>query len=246
MNFDVRTFWALACCSALQRRLLAVIGAYVVGILVLWRAGRVLLPFKLLAVLVHEVSHAAACWLTGGTVDAIEVRANGGGVTKYRGGWRRVVAPAGYLGGAAWGAAGTAGCASAAGRHAVVAVLGLALVASLSLSVCSASAGNRATTAATCGAGLGALGLACWADGAAAPGVLLYALLFLTTFVSAFSAYDIWDDCVRRYVAGDETSDAVVCARLCPVLPARGWGAAWLVAALALWAAGVFALLALV
>eukprot|EP00956_Cyclotella_meneghiniana_P043092 scaffold252694_cov73-Cyclotella_meneghiniana.AAC.1 len=39
-----------------------------------------------------------------GKVHGIEVYTNEGGVTKYSGGWRWFVIPAGYLGGAFWGA----------------------------------------------------------------------------------------------------------------------------------------------
>ena len=67
-----------------------------------------------------------------------------------------------------------------------------------------------------------------------------FVLLFVTTYVSVFSVYDIYDDCVRRYVNDSQTkSDAVVCAQLCPICPARGWGVVWLVISLGLWAGGV-------
>ena len=38
----------------------------------------------------------------------VEVNINEGGVTRYRGGWRLCVTPAGYLGGALWAAICTA------------------------------------------------------------------------------------------------------------------------------------------
>ena len=70
--------------------------------------------------------------------------------------------------------------------------------------------------------------------------VAQYVLLFVTTYVSVFSVYDIYDDCVRRYVNDAQTkSDAVVCAQLCPICPARGWGVVWLVISLGFWAGGV-------
>ena len=70
--------------------------------------------------------------------------------------------------------------------------------------------------------------------------VAQFVLLFVTTYVSVFSVYDIYDDCVRRYVNDSQTkSDAVVCAQLCPICPARGWGVIWLVISLGLWAGGV-------
>ncbi len=70
--------------------------------------------------------------------------------------------------------------------------------------------------------------------------VAQYVLLFVTTYVSVFSVYDIYDDCVRRYVNDSQTkSDAVVCAQLCPICPARGWGVVWLVVSMGFWAGGV-------
>ena len=35
-------------------------------------------------------------------------------------------------------------------------------------------------------------------------------------------------------------SDAVVCAQLCPICPARGWGVVWLVISMGFWAGGAF------
>jgi hypothetical protein len=54
-------------------------------------------PMKLIAVFVHEFSHAIACWMTGGKVTGMEVKSNEGGVTKYVGGWRWFIIPAGEL-----------------------------------------------------------------------------------------------------------------------------------------------------
>jgi hypothetical protein len=56
---------------------------------------------------------------------------NEGGVTRYRGGWRLCVTPAGYLGGAFWAAICTAVLDYRWGMFAVAASLGLALLATL-------------------------------------------------------------------------------------------------------------------
>ena len=40
-------------------------------------------------------------------------------------------------------------------------------------------------------------------------------------------------------ILGTWRVDAVVCAQLCPICPARGWGVVWLVISLGLWAGGV-------
>ena len=55
-------------------------------------------PLRLLATAVHEMSHAAVCWLTGGRVMKLAVYENTAGVTYYRGGCQCLIAPAGYLG----------------------------------------------------------------------------------------------------------------------------------------------------
>jgi Peptidase M50B-like len=60
-------------------------------------------PMKLLGVFVHEMGHASATWLTCGKVKNIEVYQNEGGITGFSGGWRPIIIPAGYVGGAFWG-----------------------------------------------------------------------------------------------------------------------------------------------
>ena len=96
------------CCNAHQIDVIVAVCAYTVLILGTWRVDAVVKPFKLLAVFVHEGCHACACLATGGRVDGVEVNINEGGVTRYRGGWRLCVTPAGYLGGALWAAICTA------------------------------------------------------------------------------------------------------------------------------------------
>ena len=183
----------LTCCDDDQMAVIIFLAAEVALILALWRCDKLLKPFKLLAVFVHEASHASACALTGGSVEALEVNLNEGGVTEYRGGCQAIVAPAGYIGGAVWGAVGTA-------------IVGMGFDGNLLR--------------------------------------VLFALLFVAAFVSFFSVYDIYDDCVRHYVADpDQTSDAVVCERICLILPARGWGVTWLLFGLACWGFGIYVLL---
>lgn len=60
-------------------------------------------PLRLLTTFAHEFSHAASCWLTGGSVHQIEVYSNAGGVTRYRGGCRCIISSAGFLGESLWG-----------------------------------------------------------------------------------------------------------------------------------------------
>lgn len=95
--------WTLEnCCGTLEITFLCLFAGYMVINFFLWNTF-VVKPMKLIAVFVHEMSHATACWMTGGSVKGIEVHRNEGGVTKYVGGVRYIVIPAGYLGGAFWG-----------------------------------------------------------------------------------------------------------------------------------------------
>lgn len=206
----------------------------------------------------HEASHASACLLTGGSVSALEVNVNEGGVTKFSGGWRRIVTPAGYLGGAFWGAAGTACCGTFVGQILLCALLALGLLATLYLCLAHTSRlENPVTTIATC---VGFLAVSCrglWKDTRSRgrqvlaaliamyvlvdKDALRFGLLFVTTYVSLFSVVDIYDDCVARYVSGGQKSDAVVCEQLCPVLPARGWGVVWVLMSVGFWFCGICA-----
>ncbi|KAL9190909.1 hypothetical protein ACHAXT_000615 [Thalassiosira profunda] len=90
--------WRLDCCCGDEEVILiSLTCGYLLGFFFLWNS-LLMKPMKLVAIFVHEFSHAAACWMTGGQVHAIEVHVNEGGVTKYEGGKRCLVIPAGYLG----------------------------------------------------------------------------------------------------------------------------------------------------
>jgi len=96
--------WTLSnCCGADETMFCVLFVGFFLGNSFLWNTP-LLKPMKLLAVFIHEMSHALACWLTCGEVVAINVFENEGGVTKYRGGCRCCIIPAGYVGCAFWGA----------------------------------------------------------------------------------------------------------------------------------------------
>jgi len=89
------SIWTLqACCEIQEIIFLAFYGAYVLIFFLLGKTS-FLSSMRLLSVFIHEFGHASACWMTGGKVDGIEVYGNEGGVTKYRGGCRCLVIPAG-------------------------------------------------------------------------------------------------------------------------------------------------------
>ncbi len=63
----------------------------------------VVYPLKIFVVLLHELSHAVALWLTGGSVESISLDPRQGGLTIGRGGIAFVTLSAGYLGSLAFG-----------------------------------------------------------------------------------------------------------------------------------------------
>ena len=91
--------WQLSsCCDQREITFLCFYFAYVVAFFLLFNTF-IFKPMRLLSVFVHEFGHASACWCTGGKVSGIEVYNNEGGVTKFQGGCRLLVIPAGYVGG---------------------------------------------------------------------------------------------------------------------------------------------------
>jgi Peptidase M50B-like len=100
---DKDSQWALAgCCEREEWIFIGLYGAYyLLTHFFYWKDF--MKPMKLLCVFVHEMGHASATWLTCGKVKNIEVYQNEGGITGFSGGWRTIIIPAGYVGGAFWG-----------------------------------------------------------------------------------------------------------------------------------------------
>ncbi|HNL39702.1 MAG TPA: M50 family metallopeptidase [Saprospiraceae bacterium] len=66
--------------------------------------GRMALyPVTLLVTFLHEFGHALGALLTGGSVDGMQINADGSGYTITRGGYRAIVLMGGYLGSAVLG-----------------------------------------------------------------------------------------------------------------------------------------------
>jgi hypothetical protein len=85
-----------------RTRLLLGIAAFYIVLWLLW-ATPLVLPLRVFVVLLHEISHAVAGLVTGGSVERIVVHANEGGATWIRGGNAFIVLSAGYLGSLLWG-----------------------------------------------------------------------------------------------------------------------------------------------
>lgn len=83
-------------------KLLLGIAVFYAALWFLWYTP-VIFPLKIFVVLLHEISHAAAAVVTGGSVERIVLNMDQGGATYIRGGNAFVILSAGYLGSLLWG-----------------------------------------------------------------------------------------------------------------------------------------------
>jgi hypothetical protein len=65
----------LSCCNDDQTLFILMYIAYIAIAFATWNAW-VAKPVRLIAVFLHEMSHAVACWITGGQVDTLHVYEN--------------------------------------------------------------------------------------------------------------------------------------------------------------------------
>lgn len=123
--------WDLqGCCD---RNVLIFIGCYIVYAcvtLLFWRSP-ILKPLKLFAVFIHEMSHGSAAWLTCGKIKSVAVYDSEAGLVVYSGGVKAIVIPAGYVGGAFWGACFVTLSASRLGATIAAGIIIFALLISL-------------------------------------------------------------------------------------------------------------------
>ncbi len=77
-------------------------GLFFAALWLLWDTP-IVYPLKIFVVLLHEVSHAIAVVVTGGTLDRITLDPRQGGATYSTNGNALLVLSAGYLGSLAWG-----------------------------------------------------------------------------------------------------------------------------------------------
>ncbi|WVQ73752.1 hypothetical protein IAR50_003332 [Cryptococcus sp. DSM 104548] len=213
--------------NSTQRVTLIVGACYIVAIAILPVLEKLIYPFKLLTVGMHEMSHAIAGVLTCATVEKITLDPQEGGSTKMRGGVPAITLPAGYLGSSFIGA-----CLVACGfdtNASKVACLFLAFIWILTLWWAKSSWVAWATIALMVG-----LVLVCWlvADSVA----LRFFVLFVGVMSCFYAIWDIIDDTLARKV---NTSDASEFAKMIGFCGSRFWGAYWLLVACCFFAAGV-------
>ena len=203
----------------LDGRLLAALAAAALAGILFWNTWP-LYPFKLLVVLMHESGHAAATLLVGGSVDAIRVSPDQGGVTlsRFPPSLLReiVISSAGYVGSA------VSACVllylaarTRQGRWPLIALAGwCALVAALYV-----RDGFTLVFVAGCALALGLLARygAAWLRRAV--------LVFLAAFSSCYALYDIRDDLLHLGSwSGGTDADALARATF---VPAIVWGVLW-------------------
>jgi len=198
--------WTLDCCCGDEEILfISLMCGYLLANFFLWNS-LLLKPMKLIAVFVHEMSHATACWITGGKVNAIEVYENEGGVTKYQGGNRCIIIIAGYFGGAFWGMA----FVMLSGGRTTSLISACVFIFMLMVSLFFAP--NRTMVLLSVGFCVLTAGFILMDRFLFHP-LLQYLTLFYGVFIGSFSVYDVYDDLFTRT---EEGSDAHACHQLIP------------------------------
>jgi len=177
-----------------------------------------LLPIKYLTVFFHELSHALAAVLTGGSVLHIEVNSNQGGLAYTSGGIRFIITSAGYLGSLIWGSAILLAAAKTRYDQHITAGLGILLLLVTAIWV-----RNLEGVIICALTGFGLLGIAAYSN----EKVCDQFLKFLGLTSCFYVLFDIKDDLIDRSIRG---SDAY---KIAEMLYMPDWlvGLVWLVIA---------------
>jgi len=186
----------VTCCNQEQSTFLSLYVASLATVLFLADAI-VFKPARLLATAIHEFSHAAACWMTGGDVTSVKVFENEGGVTQYRGGWRCFIASAGYLGEAVCG---MLALVCSGGRRTSTGAA-IVLIISLILSLCHSP--NRTLVILSVVYAVIIVGLV-WIEWFVYTPVLPYVTLFGGVFLGCSAVRDIFSHLVIRNQPGSD------------------------------------------
>lgn len=222
-----------SCCNDQQTLFILLYIAYVAIAVVTWNT-LIAKPMRLIAVFLHEMSHAAACWITCGQVESVQVYHNEGGVTKYRGGCRCLIIPAGYV-----------GCAFAAmvfvvlsGGRCTATFAASVFCASLLLALCYSPNStmvklNLAYAVLT----MAFLAMEWGIPNLTVPIIQLY-VLFFGVVIGMYAIQDIHQGTVIRSVQG---SDAFACNQeVCPCCLPQCIGLQWAIMAICLQLLGIW------
>ena len=165
-----------------------------------------------------------------GSVKGIEVYKNEGGVTKYVGGWRWFIIPAGYVGGSFWGGFFTVMSGNRWASLASACVFCTAMAVSMFFSP------NKTMVFLNLGFIILTVGFILIDQFLLHP-FLQFLTLFYGVFIGSFSIFDIYDDLITRTVEG---SDAHACHKLIPCCLPRCVGVQFMVVALAFQAGALY------
>ncbi|MEX0276641.1 MAG: M50 family metallopeptidase [Ruegeria sp.] len=194
--------------------------AIVALVFVFWSTP-VVLPLKILIVFMHELSHAIAIVLTGGSVESFSVSPQQGGLVIGRGGNRFISLSAGYLGSLALGMGLLVVALRTNWDRAVLGGFGCVMLLVTVLYV------REAFAIAFCaGVGAAMIGMAWFLSRPVCD--LVLRIIGLTSMI--YVPYDIFDDTIRR--AGIR-SDAFMLAEEFGGTTMM-WGGLWLILSLAL------------
>ena len=205
-----------------------------IGIILFFHDTMVMYPFRLLTTFLHEMSHAIACWITCGSVRAIRVYDNEGGVTSYVGGCRVLIIPAGYVGAAIFGSlfvSMSGGQKTATG--AAGALIGLLLISLF-------FAPNRTMVVLNICYAL-VTSIFIYMEWYVFSPILAYIVLFYGAFVGLHAIFDVYNDCVGRTVL---RSDAYACYEVCPCCLPKAVGIQWAICNILLQLTGIWVAMA--
>lgn len=189
--------------------------ALMLVVIALWQTP-VVLPLKILVVFLHELSHALAAWLTGGSVEQISISALQGGFAVTRGGNLFAILSAGYLGSLLLGVALLMIALRSEADRMVVALLGAVMLAVVVFYV-------RDVFAAIFCSVTGAVLLGCGRFLAHSVNDMVLRVIGLSSLI--YVPYDIYDDTIaRRGVQSDAHMLADAFGGTAQV-----WGFVWLV-----------------
>jgi hypothetical protein len=219
-----------SCCNDEQTLFLLLYIAFVALAVLTWKT-LLAKPMRLMAVFIHEMSHAIACWLTCGDVRTIHVYENEGGVTKYVGGCRCLIIPAGYVGCSIWAML----FVILSGGRKTATFAAIVFLISLLLALCYSP---NSTMISIC-MGYAVLTLTfLLIEWYVYTPILQFLILFYGVFCGIYALEDIHTDTILRSVEG---SDAYAChAEVCPCCVPRCIGLQWAILAICFQALGIW------
>jgi len=230
--------WTLSCCCGDEEVIfIAFLFGYLLANFFLWN-NLLLRPIKLIAIFVHEMSHALACWLTGGTVlnNRIEVKERDGGIIRYEGGNAYFVLAAGYIGSAFFGMLFIILSGDRIASLVAACIFLFGLVISLYLTKKSETESKVWTV----GLSMGFIALTTvfiLLDRFLFHPLLQFLTLYYGVFIASFAIYDLYDD---LFVRGFEQSDTYTCHDLIPTCLPKFAGLLYIFIALCLMALGLY------